>query len=47
MAKQLAVGDRVPEATFIRKPNDPVKMSELLGGKPTVLLFYLLDFTAP
>ncbi len=42
----LGVGDRVPEATVFAGPREPVSLTELAGGEPILLLFYLFDWTS-
>ncbi len=41
----LQVGEKVPEFRIIRGPGDAVSSSELFADGPTVLHFYVFDFT--
>jgi peroxiredoxin len=42
----LGVGDRIPEATVFATSREPVPLRELAAERPTVLVFYLFDFSA-
>ncbi len=42
----LRVGDRVPEATVWRAPNDRRTIGELVADGPTLFLFYLFDWSS-
>ena len=41
----LQVGDRVPDATVWLGPREPMTLREIVEGHPTLLLFYLFDWT--
>jgi hypothetical protein len=41
----LAPGDRVPSFAVLRKHGDAVQSDELWPGGPTVVLFYVFDFS--
>ena len=41
----LAVGDRVPEFSVFRAFKDPVGSRELFTEGPTVVHFYIFDFS--
>ena len=41
----LAVGDRVPEFSVFRAFKDPVGSRELFAEGPTVVHFYIFDFS--
>jgi hypothetical protein len=38
--KPLAVGDRVPGASLVTMAGEQTTLAEVLGGKPTVLVFF-------
>jgi hypothetical protein len=42
----LAIGDRIPEATVWTAPRRSAPLSELLGGRAALVLFYLFDWSA-
>jgi hypothetical protein len=42
----LAIGDRIPEATVWTAPREPAPLRELLGGRATLVVFYLFDWSA-
>ena len=42
----LSVGERVPEATVWTAPNEPKKVSEIVGDGRVLLLFYLFDWSS-
>jgi len=39
-ARPLAVGTKAPDAALVTSGDEPVKLAELFGEKPTVLIFY-------
>jgi hypothetical protein len=42
----LGVGDRIPEATVFVRPREPVPLRQLATERPSLLVFYLFDFSA-
>jgi peroxiredoxin len=42
----LAVGDRIPDATVWLAPQEPVSLREIVEHGPTLLLFYLFDWSS-
>ena len=40
-----AVGDRVPEFSVFREFKDPIASPELFEGGPTLVHFYVFDFS--
>jgi hypothetical protein len=42
----LAVGDPIPEATLFAPSREPVPLRELVRERPSLLVFYLFDFSA-
>ena len=42
----LTAGDRVPEATLFAPSREPVPLRELVRERPSLLVFYLFDFSA-
>jgi peroxiredoxin len=43
----LGVGDQAPDFTLPRSKDERWTLSEVLKTKNAVLVFYLLDFSAP
>ncbi len=43
----LGVGDQAPDFTLPETPSRTWTLSQVLQAKAAVLLFYVLDFTAP
>ena len=41
----VGVGVRAPDATVFVRPEEPARLSELMAGRPTVLLFFPLAFS--
>ena len=42
----LQVGDSIPEATVWLGPRESVTLREITADQPTLLLFYLFDWSA-
>jgi hypothetical protein len=42
----LAVGDRIPDVCVWLGTHEPVSLRELAAGGPTVLFFYLFDWSS-
>ncbi len=47
MADFPRVGDRAPDFTLPRTPQEKYTLSEVLKRGKAVLVFYVLDFTSP
>jgi peroxiredoxin len=42
----LTVGDPIPAATVWAGPREPVSLRDLAAERPTLLVFYLFDWSA-
>ena len=42
----LAAGDRFPDATVWTAPRESARLPAVLAGRPTLVLFYLFDWSA-
>ena len=42
----LGVGDTIPEATVFAPSREPVPLRQLVADRPSLLVFYLFDFSA-
>jgi hypothetical protein len=42
----LSVGDRVPDATILLGPDEPMTVLELLEDGPKLLVFYLFSWSS-
>ena len=42
----LAVGERIPDATVWTAPRETHTLGEVLAGGPTLLVFYLFDWSS-
>jgi hypothetical protein len=42
----LGIGDSIPEATVFAPSREPMPLRELATERPTLLVFYLFDFSA-
>jgi hypothetical protein len=42
----LAIGDRIPEATFWITPRESASLAELVADGPALLFFYLFDWSS-
>jgi alkyl hydroperoxide reductase subunit AhpC len=42
----LGVGERIPEATVWTLEREPVSVRSLAEGGPSLLVFYLFDFSS-
>ncbi len=47
MAGYPEVGDRAPDFTLPRNRDETMTLSTVLQARKAVLIFYVLDFTAP
>jgi len=42
----LEVGDTIPAATLFTPSREPVPLRQLVAERPSLLVFYLFDFSA-
>ena len=42
----LGVGDRIPEATVWLGPREPVRVHDVVAERPSLLFFYLFDWSS-
>ena len=42
----LGVGDKLPDATVLLGPNEPLTLVELVEDGPKLLVFYLFDWSS-
>jgi peroxiredoxin len=42
----LRVGDRIPEATVWLGPREPVRLQAVAAERPSLLFFYLFDWSS-
>jgi hypothetical protein len=42
----LVVGDRIPDATVWLGPRERIRLREVVGRGPALLLFYLFDWSS-
>jgi hypothetical protein len=42
----LEPGAQIPDATVWTAPRESARLRELLGGRPTLVLFYLFDWSS-